>query len=83
MDYRAVRADQELTDLLVDYDADLAAGELRNWQFEKRLRLTSQELRARFDRARECLLLIERTWPRNTKLVAVPISLHTLSTSSP
>jgi hypothetical protein len=79
MNFRAVRADQELTDLLVDYDAGLAAGKLHDWQFDRRLRLTSKDLRARFDRARDCLLLIERTWPRRAK----SISIHAPFTRSP
>lgn len=57
--------DQELTDLLVAYDADLANGNPRGPHIQAQLRCAPLELRRRFDRAQACLLLIERVWPRS------------------
>jgi hypothetical protein len=63
--------DQELTDLLVAYDAELAGGGPRSRYVNAQLRCAPPELRQRFDRARACLLLIERVWPRSGPLPRV------------
>jgi hypothetical protein len=58
--------DQDLTDLLVAYDAELANGRILGGRYlHARLRGAPPELRQRFERARACLLMIERVWPRS------------------
>jgi hypothetical protein len=56
--------DQELTDLLVAYDAELASGNPGGPQLRARLSSAPAEVRRRFGRAQVCLQLVERVWPR-------------------
>lgn len=56
--------DETLVDLLVAYDEGLINGDAKGLRLQERLSAVPIGVRLRFDRAKACLLLVERVWPR-------------------